>query len=175
MPIPVSIEDARRQVQLDEGDTSQDADLNDFIADAAAWVERYTGHILVAREVTERFSSFDRLSLRAWPIKPDTVVGIGYTPATGAVTNLYGARLASSDRPAVVVPAAGARWPACGSAVTVLVRAGYEDTDEVPRGMRRAMLVLISAYDSDREGGDIFAKAEASARRLCGDYRLHKL
>jgi hypothetical protein len=162
-------------VRLDEDDTSLDADLVGFIADAAAWVEQYTGHILVARDVIERFSSFDRLGLRAWPIKSDAVVGIGYLPTNAAASNLYGARIASSARPAVVVPASGTWWPSCASSVTVLVRAGYEDDDEIPRNFRRAMLILISAYESDREGGDILAKAEAAARRLCRDYRLHKL
>jgi hypothetical protein len=37
------------------------------------------------------------------------------------------------------------------------------------------MLVLITAYDDDREGGDVFQQAEATARRLCRDYRFRAL
>ena len=62
-----------------------------------------------------------------------------------------------------------------GTITTVTVRAGYESPDDVPRDLRRAMLVLIGAYDADREGGDILAKAEASARRLCDRHRLRRL
>lgn len=175
MAIPVTIEDARRQIQLGEDDDSQDADLLQFIDDAAAWVEDYTGHILVARDVVEKFESFDRLRLRAWPIKPDADVGIGYDPASGAAMNLYGARIVSSSRPAAILPAIGTRWPGCARGVTVLVRAGYEPSDPVPGNFRRAMLILISAYDSDREGGAIFQPAEASARRLCGWFRARTL
>jgi len=156
-------------------DPSRDSEIFDFIEDAAAWVEEYTGHILVARDVVEHFDSFERIRLKAWPIKPDAVVGIGYSPGAGAATNLYGARIASSSRPAVVLPAVGTRWPVGASGVTVLVRAGYEAADEVPANFRRAMLILISAYDSDREGGDVFAKAEASARRLCRWFRIRRL
>jgi hypothetical protein len=58
---------------------------------------------------------------------------------------------------------------------TVTIRVGYESADEVPRDLRRAMLLLIAAYDADREGGDVFAKAEDAARRLCRRYRLHRL
>jgi hypothetical protein len=58
MAIPVTLQDARRQIQLDENDESHDADLVQFIDDAAAWVEEYTGHILVARDVTESFRGF---------------------------------------------------------------------------------------------------------------------
>lgn len=175
MAIPVTIEDARRQIRLAEDDTSQDADLLQFIDDAAAWVENYTGHILVARDVVEQFDGFCRLRLRAWPIKPGASVGIGYQPASGMATNLYGARIVSSARPAVVLPAVGTSWPSLTSGVTVLVRAGYEDGDAVPGNFRRAMLILISAYDSDREGGDVFQKAEAAARRLCGWFRARNL
>lgn len=156
-------------------DPSRDAEIADFIDDAAAWVEEYTGHILVARDVVEQFVSFERLRLKAWPIKHDAVVGIGYSPGAGAATNLYGARIASSSRPAVVLPAAGTRWPSGASGVTVLVRAGYEPDDEVPGNIRRAMLVLISGYDADREGGDVFAKAEASARSLCSRLKARRL
>lgn len=175
MPIPVTLIEAKDQLQIGLNDWDRDAEIDGFIKDAAAWVEEYTGHILVARDVVERFESFERLRLKAWPIKPDAVVGIGYTPGAGAPTNLYGARIASSARPAVIIPAAGTRWPVGASGVTVLVRAGYEPDDTVPGNIRRAMLVLISGYDADREGGDIFAKAEASARSLCSRLKVRRL
>ncbi len=175
MAIPVTIQDAKRQLRIELGDTSQDEDIEGFVNDAAAWVEKYTGHILVARDVVEQFDSFDRLRLRAWPVKPDATVGIGYAPLTGAATNLYGSRIASSSRPASILPAVGSTWPASVNGVTVLVRAGYEPTDTVPGNFRRAMLILISAYDSDREGGAVFQQAEASARRLCSWFRARNL
>lgn len=43
MAIPVTLQDARRQIRLDDDDESHDADLVQFIDDAAAWVEEYTG------------------------------------------------------------------------------------------------------------------------------------
>ncbi|MES3100081.1 head-tail connector protein [Sphingomonas faeni] len=174
MPIPVSLQDAKRQLRVD--DNEQDDEIQGFIKDAAAWIEEYTGHILVARDVVEQFDNFGRLRLRAWPIKPNATVGIGYTPNTGAATNLYGARIVStSHRPALVSPAAGSRWPSAATGVTVLVRAGYEDDDAVPGNFRRAMLVLIGAYDADREGGEVLQAAEATARKLCRYFRLRQL
>lgn len=175
MAIPLTMTQAKDQLQVGDMDPSRDAEIAGFIDDAAAWVEEYTGHILVARDVVERFDTFERLRLKAWPIKPDAVVGIGYSSSTGAPTNLYGARISSSARPVVVLPAVGTCWPVGASGVTVLVRAGYEPDDTVPGNIRRAMLVLISGYDSDREGGDIFAKAEASARSLCSRLKLRSL
>ncbi len=55
MPIPVILADARRQLRLDADDMSMDAELTEFIVDAAAWVEKYTGHILAAHDVVEQF------------------------------------------------------------------------------------------------------------------------
>ncbi|MEG3089505.1 head-tail connector protein [Sphingomonas sp. PB4P5] len=173
MAIPFSLEDARRQIHLAEDDESQDSDLRDFIVDAAAWVERYTGHILVARDVTQSFRGFGPVELRAWPIAPTAAVGVAYNDAAGQPIALTGARLDVSSRPARVLPA-GCFWPfhTTDQLFTVTIRAGYEPDDVVPGNIRRAMLILISAYDSDREGGAIFQQAEVSARSLCRDYRL---
>jgi uncharacterized phiE125 gp8 family phage protein len=177
MAIPVTIEDARRQIRLADDDDSQDADLHQFIADAAAWVEDYTGHILVARDVTETFRGFGAVGLRAWPIAPDAVPGVAYVDATGAPVAIVGARIDATGRPVRVLPPAGPFYTFrdARQVFTVTIRAGYEDGDTVPGNFRRAMLILISAYDSDREGGEVFQKAEAAARRLCGSKRARQL
>lgn len=177
MAIPVTIEDARRQIKLAEDDDSQDADLLQSIADAAAWIEDYTGHILDARDVTETFRGFGAVGLRAWPVKPDAVPGVAYVDAAGAPVAIVGARLDVSSRPVRVLPPAGPFYSFrdAQQVFTVTIRAGYEDDDAVPGNFRRAMLILISAYDSDREGGEVFQKAEAAARRLCGSKRARRL
>jgi uncharacterized phiE125 gp8 family phage protein len=171
MAIPVSIEDARRQIRLDEDDDSQDADLNISIADAAAWVERYTGHILVARDVVESYYGCSVAQLRAWPVVPDAVASVTYTDGAGATVVAPGVLFDPSRRPVRLTP------PRIldGKSYTVTFRAGYEIGDAVPGNFRRAMLILISAYESDREGGDIFHKAEAAAKSLCRDFRARNL
>lgn len=176
MAIPVSLVDARRQLRMEPDDDSRDEELSGFIADAAAWVENYTGHILAAREVTETFDGLGAIQLRSWPVKPETPVAVSYLGAAGAVP-VPGARLFVQGRPARVYPALGTGWPVLHHRVpsTVTFRAGYEDGDEVPRNCRRAMLVLIGAYDEDREGGDVLAKAENAARSLCRSLKAHHL
>lgn len=176
MAIPVSLSDARRQLRMEPDDDSRDDELNDFIADAAAWVEAYTGHVLAARDVTETFEGFGALRLKAWPIKPGTSVTLSYTDPAGA-TPVAGARLLVHSRPARALPALSSYWPVvpARTVVTATFRAEYEAADEVPRNLRRAMLILIGAYDEDREGGDLFAKAEAAARRLCRSLKAYNL
>lgn len=177
MAIPVTLEDARRQLRIEDNDASQDTELQGFINDAAAWIEKYTGHILVARDVTETFRGFGTSTLRAWPIKPTAAIGLAYVDANGTPVALTGGTLDVSQRPARVIPAGGCFWPFRNAhqIYSVTVRAGYEDGDAVPGNFRRAMLVLIGAYDADREGGDILTKAEATARSLCYWYRARAL
>lgn len=176
MALPVTIELARLQLNLGPAE-GEDEEINGFIDDAAAWVERVTGHILEARDVTEQFTGLHRLELRAWPILPTAVPAVAYADATGTPIGIAGARIDISRRPARVMPALGGYWPALptGTLTTVTLRAGYEDPADVPRDLRRAMLILISGYDNDREGGDIFMKSEASARRLCDRHRLRRI
>jgi hypothetical protein len=70
----------------------------------------------------------------------------------------------------MIYPASGTRWPWAGTA-EVTFTAGFEAANDIPKGPRQALLVMLTAYYEDREGGDLFIKAEASARRMC---RRHK-
>lgn len=173
MAVPVSLEDARRQLRLASDDTSQDDELTTFIADAAAWVEGYTGHVLVARDVTETFAGFDEVAFRAWPIASDAVPVLTYAAGASVAVPITAVRARIARRPVRVVPWIGSSWPrVTPDSVTVTIRAGYEDGATVPGEIRRAMLILIAAYDADREGGELFQKAEATARRICRDLRI---
>jgi len=175
MVLPVSVEEARAQLRADSED--QDEEINDFIRDAADWVEGYTGQILEARDVHEYFSGFRPVALRAWPIAPNAVPVVSYIGSDGQPVIVNGVRLTAINRPARVGSSLGPFWPFVDSKQTfkVTVRAGYESPNDVPRSLCRAMLVLIGAYDADREGGDILAKAEETARRLCRRLKRHTL
>lgn len=177
MALPVALEEAKRQLKVEDDETDQHDEIEDFIRDAAAWVEDYTGHILEARDVTEHFSGFRPVSLRAWPIAPNAVPAVKYVGPDGQDVTVDSVRLQVDTRPARIGPSVGSFWPFIDSRqlFSVTVRAGYEHPDDVPRRLRRAMLVLIAAYDADREGGKIFAEAEATAKRLCSRFRRRTL
>ncbi|MBM3926954.1 MAG: phage gp6-like head-tail connector protein [Sphingomonadales bacterium] len=174
--LPVSLLEARDHLRLAPDETELEQQIVGFIEDAAAWVERYTGMLLTQREVTETLTGFSSPRLRAWPIAADASVFITYAGSDGAVL-VDGARLNIGRRPAQLLPAPGTMWPrvAAGTPIAVTTTAGFANADDVPRNIRRAMLILISAFESDREGGDVFAKAEAAARRLCAQYRVRTL
>lgn len=176
MAVPVSLDDAKRQLKIELDDVSQDEEIQGFIDDAAAWIEEYTGHILEARDVTAHFGSFFDISFREWPIAADAVPTVTYPSADGAAS-VTGVRAIVSRRPVRVLPWNGTRWPTVAADIgaTVTIRAGYEDGDTVPGVFRRVMLILISAYDDDREGGDAFRKAEETAHALCRGLRPRAL
>lgn len=176
MALPVTLYEAKAQLRLHDDVYEFDAEVAGFLHDAAAWVEEYTGHILEQREVTETVNGFGALQLRAWPIAAGAAVAVSYQSADAPVV-VSGARIDVSRRPARLLPSPGTIWPrvAATTPVTITVTAGYADEEAVPRNLRRAMLVLIGAYDADREGGEILAQAEESARRLCSRFKRRSL
>ncbi|QQV76524.1 phage gp6-like head-tail connector protein [Sphingomonas aliaeris] len=163
----------RRQLRIEPEDNSRDDELKDWVADAVAWVERETGHILEERDVTEQFRGFGPVTLKAWPIKADAVPAVAYIGADDTPVSATG-RLDISGRPARVLPPSGSFWPFVDSEqlFSVTIRAGYGDEDDIPGNLKRAMLMLITAYDQDREGGDLFKKSEATARKQCETFVL---
>ncbi|EJU13992.1 hypothetical protein LH128_05820 [Sphingomonas sp. LH128] len=174
MALPVSLDQAKAQLRVDGDD--QDVEIGDFIRDAAGWVEEYTGHILEARDVEETFYDFRPVALKAWPISADAEPVLTFSDAEG-VTHTVPVSIDVTVRPARVFPDAGNYFP-FGSRrqqFSVQFRAGYEDPDDVPGNICRAMLILIGAYDADREGGETLQKAETTARRLCRRLKRHTL
>lgn len=175
MALPVTLDEAKAQLRV-EGD-DQDTEILGFIQDAADWVEGYTGLILEPREVTEQVQGFRPVTLRSWPIAADAVPGVAYIDSDGVPAAITGARLNVSSRPARIMPPSGSFWPFrnADQIFTITIQAGFADPADVPRAVRRAMLLLIGAYDDDREGGETLTKAISAASRLCQRLKRHTL
>lgn len=170
---PIGIEEARAQIRMD-GDASRDADLARYIRDAREWVETYTGQTLIAGDAVETFRVPGRaVTLRAWPIASAAALAIAVVDDDGTEVEVVGA-LDTARRPATIRSTSGWSMTSADQQLRVTVRAGYEPGN-VPGNLRRAMLLLIAAYDADREGGELFAASEARARSLCRSFRRHRL
>ncbi len=171
---PIGVEEARAQIRMD-GDASRDADLVRYIRDAREWVETYTGQTLIAGDAIETFDAPGKVvTLRAWPIAPTAVTTIVVTDPDGT-ERLVDGFLDTKVRPAKVRSADGWAMTRTDQQLTIVVRAGYETPAAVPGNLRRAMLLLIAAYDADREGGEVFAASEARARSLCRSFRRNRV
>ena len=176
MALPVSLAEAKAQLRV--LDDEQDTQIQGFIRDAAAWVEDYTGHILELREITEQFDAPGAVRLKSWPINADQPLTIDHIASDGTLTPILGGIFGTFRRPVQVGMPNGARWPFPANAGTwfsVTFEAGYEFPEDVPGNLRRAMLILISGYDADREGGEVFMAAEKTAMSLCRHYKYRSL
>lgn len=160
----ITAETARWHLSVDG--TDQDDMIADQLASAQDFVERYTGQYLTLRPVTEIWDTFERLTLRAWPIAADAVVALTYRDNAGDEQAFETFRLDVSSRPGRLLAPFGGRWPIASTACAVITAtflAGYASADEVPATMKRAVLVLLGGYFADREGGEIAQKAETAA------------
>lgn len=170
MTEPVSVATAKLNSRID-GD-EEDALIASWIVTGRRWVENYTGHILVQRDVTERFDDFRRMRLRAWPIAPDADVLLTYTDTAGVSQIFADYRLDVGERPALLQPAFGVSWPfgSGGSrSVSATFRAGYATPEDVPAEMIAAILVIVDGLWKHRTLTDDHERAAAS---LCRSYQV---
>lgn len=169
----ISLAEAKLHLRVDA--STEDATIADALEAACEWVENYTGMVLKRRQVIERISQLvSETRLRAWPVDAAEPITLVYRDSSGSVQTIADAEIRASTRPAVVYPAADTVWPASctiASDIDATFTAGFADPADVPATLKQAMLVMLTAFYDDREGGSMFAAAEDSAKRLC---RRHK-
>lgn len=177
-PGVVSLEEAKAHLSIIDDD-SQDDLIGGLIEAAQEHIEDFTGQILSRREVTQGFDWFDReLRLHAWPIADPTIASIDYLDPAGIEQSFTAYRIAALARPARLVPALGASWPAAAvtpGAVRVTVHAGYARRDEVPKALRQAMLLLVGHWFANREAvnvGNIVNELPFAVQALAWPHRM---
>ncbi len=172
MPEPISINEARAHCRVLHND--EDALITALIVAAREWVENFTGHTLVQREVTQRLSCFRHPRLFAWPIADDATVTATYVDSDGATQPITGARLIFGNGWAELATAFGSAWPTSYGPATVSVEAGYATADDVPQSMKQAILLLVGQWYANREAVSDKAMTEVpfAVEALCQPYRM---
>lgn len=172
MPEPVTRTEAKLHLRVLHDD--EDTLIDGLIIAAREWVEHFTGHILVLRNVTQRLPSFTRPRLFAWPIADDATVTATYVDSDGATQPLTGARLIFGNGWAELATAFGSAWPATYGPASVTVEAGYATPDDVPRSMKQAMLLLIGHWFANRESvsDNTMSEVPLTVEALCQPYRM---
>ena len=159
-------------------DTSEDTLIGIYRSAAIAWVEKYTGHILIQREVTDTFAEWgDALRLSYQPITvddPTPTLVVTYNDAEGDET-VYGSRVIRDQRyPWLIVPPYGDSFPTLGDngAISVTYTAGY-DASEVPDELNAAVLLLCEHWHTNRAAAsaDELHEAPLSVKSLCRPFR----
>jgi len=170
---PVSLADAKAHCGIID-DTSKDGLLAGYIKAAREWVENYTGHILVRREIVEQRDCFGPyLDLHRRPIVSATIE-LSYVDTDGAAQG-YANFVAFTDRfPARVFPERSGAWPIVGSpgGVTITYTAGYAEGEE-PQPLLQGIMLLVEHWHTHRGpmAMGIVNEAPFAVTALCGQYR----
>lgn len=146
-PEPITLADAKLHLRV--FDTSEDALIEAYIRAAREWVENYTGHILVQREVTDHFECFrGHMELSKRPVI--SVDEVAYTDADGAPGTYADPVVTLGRYPVRVYPALNGWFPRAGrEGVTITYTAGYAAGEE-PQALLQAMFVLIAHFWANR-------------------------
>lgn len=169
---PVSLATAKAHLRvLDDHENDL---ISGYIRAAREWVENYTGHVLVRREVTDEHAAFGAFfDLMHRPFDAETIT-IAYTDAVGGAQMVSDVTVSGRR----VRPAFNAWWPSTRpyTAVTVTYTAGYAPGEE-PQSLIQAMLLLIGHWWANREAVADTAKNEVpfAVTALCDQYRTPML
>lgn len=153
---PISTAAAKLQCRVDHAD--EDTLIDTYIAAARGYVEQMTGRALITQTweyTSDSFTPSGVIRLGRSPLQ--TITYVKYYNSAGVLTTV-----ASADYFAdVSLPlgeltlAYGAYWPSPRSqrnAVTVRFVAGYgDDPENVPAGLRAAMLLMVAHMYTTRE------------------------
>lgn len=164
MAEPITTAEAKAHLRVVDN-TSEDGLIDDLTAAARRWVEDYTGHILVEREIPLSFQEWgDFLTIFLQPVT--SIDTITYTDANGDEQEFDDFAFSAGQYPLLIYPVT--EFPTLGDngTITVPVTAGY---DEVPEPLIHALKVMLTAMFMNRGGG--WGDAETAARALCKAYR----
>lgn len=162
---PVTLAEAKAHLRI--VDAADDDYITSLIEAAADKIERDTGHICRARNVTIARDGFAddaqmRVPLNYGPV--NSIASVVYDADTGTEETLAAGqyRLRQFAGLTYIIPAFGVTWPATEAiigAVRVTFNAGYASNDDVPDTLRHAALLLIGNWYENREAVNVGGNA----------------
>lgn len=152
---PVSVADAKKQLEIPSSDTSHDDHLTDAIVAAREQVERDTQYACISQTfelVLDEFPSDD--SAIRLPVRPVTSLS-SITYQDGASSETLATSVADLDRQKRrIVLQYNQEWPSIeqqSDAVVITFVAGYASQANVPRLLRQAILLQVGKWFEDRD------------------------
>ena len=173
----VSLEEA--QVHLRSEVAEESALVTALVSAATAQAEAYCRRRFVTQRWRATFDVFPADAILLPHPALASVENVAYVDREGVVVTLdpsaYVVRTA--ETPGEIVPAYGTRWPAArvvADAVSVEFTCGYGAPEDVPEGIRRAVLLLVGTLYANRETVAPVAMQEIphTAQWLLGPYRV---
>ena len=156
---PVSIQEAKKQCNVEESFNDDDQFILHLITSAREWCEQYQGRAYIPTNCIALFDEFDDDEL-VLPIGPViSITSVNYRDTAGVWQELDASAYDVNNyvTPGAITPVWGTSWPSTGpksNAVRVEYIAGYES--RLPVRFKQAMLLLIGWWYRNREAiGDI--------------------
>ena len=180
---PITLPEAKAHLRVAQGDTEDDEYIISLINVAATALERMTGHVMRARNVTFNYdvwqsNAFNRIPL--WRGPANSVVSVVYDDTAGVqrtlASNQY--RLREYALQPCIVPATGITWPEAEpipGSIRVTYNAGYASNAAVPEPFKQAAKLLIGHWFENREAVMVGATSgilDMAVNTLIDGYRL---
>lgn len=151
----------RLQLRLEDGETEENALIDEMAAAARDFVEGYTQRFMITRTVRMEVDFFPATALRlpTGPVK--SVTGVFADDGTGVLATLDVGdfRLALDGPFWQLTSSPGASWPV-GRRGAVEFKVGYgEAPEDVPSALRQAIRIHVATQFRDREANVIGASA----------------
>lgn len=155
---PLTLEQARRHLRIDDDNTAEDSDISDMIVTARRQAEHETGRALTSQVWERVLDEFPEAEIELGKASVINVVSIKYIDTAGIEQTLSSALyvLDADTDPGYVLPAAGVDWPQTypdtTNAVRVRFTTGYLADSDKDRAMLRSWMRLqIGAMYAQRE------------------------
>jgi uncharacterized phiE125 gp8 family phage protein len=175
---PITLQEAKKQCDLADAVTHNDAELMSKIVAARQFVERTLNRQLVTATWDLKLDRFPfQNEPMLMPLAPlASVTSITYLDAAGDSQTWSSSnyRVSTSREPGRIVPAFGQTYPTTRhtiDAVTVRFVAGYGAATAVPQGIKDAMLLLVRHWFENKSPvGDVGDEIAFSLKALLTAY-----
>lgn len=185
---PLSLAEVKEHLRIDGED--QDATVGNMVTAAREYCEELLCRQLMPATLKLTLDSFPSeiiiprpplITLTASEAHP--TLGITYVDTAGATQTLSTSayQVDALSQPGRIVQAYGQTWPSMReqiNAVTIIYRAGYADTDSVPKRIKQAILMLTAHWYESREAtliGSISKELEFSVNSLLAMDRVEMI
>ena len=148
--------DVKKYLRYEDADTSNDSTISLIVDAGQRYIENYTGHILVQREVVESLTTFPVARVTGevpyhdlrWKPYVDDSLEVGYLDGDYATQTFADVTLYPHSGTTRVIPTSA--WPGEYLGVTFTYTAGYATAADVPDDLILALAVFTSMTDEER-------------------------
>lgn len=173
---PVTLDEARAQLRLDDDQTEENTLISGYITAARSFVEETTARRLITQTVDRVLDRFPAATFPLFVANVQAIESITYIDADGNEQTLP-ATAYRFDTTRGYLQAVDS-WPDTAdqiNAATIRLTVGYGDAASVPQPIKQAILLLVSYWFNTREAASetTIKTAPLAVAALLAPYRYY--